>query len=70
MVRPLLVLFMLVFVSSTVSLPVLVCASVEGGLEGVDSLGTGMEMFASPFVSLILVLDIYGCVATLNHWWS
>ena len=40
MVRPLLVLFMLVFVSSTVSLSVLVCGSVEGGLEGVNSLGT------------------------------
>ena len=34
---------MLVFVSSTVSLPMLVCASVEGGLEGVDSLGTGIS---------------------------
>ena len=34
---------MLVFVSSTVSLSVIVCASVEGGLEGVDSLGTGIS---------------------------
>ena len=36
---------MLVFVSSTVSLSVLVCASVEGGLEGVqlDSLGTSIS---------------------------
>ena len=43
MIHPLLVLFMLVFVSSTVSLSVLVCASVEGGLQGVDSLGTSIS---------------------------
>ena len=42
-VRPLLVLFLLVFVSSTISLSVLVCTSVPGGLEGVDSLGTGIS---------------------------
>ena len=42
-VLPLLVLFMLVFVSSTVSLSVLVLASVEGDLEGVDSLGIGIS---------------------------
>ena len=34
---------MLVSVSSTVSLSVLVCTSIEGCLEGVDSLGTGIS---------------------------
>ena len=42
-VRPQLVLFMLEFLSSTISLSILVCTSVQGGLEGVDSLGTGIS---------------------------
>ena len=42
-IRPLLVLLMLVFVPSTVSLSVFVCASVEGGLEGGGPLETDIS---------------------------
>ena len=41
---------MLVFVSSTVSLSILVCASVEGGLEGGDSLETDISSGVVCFV--------------------
>ena len=70
-IRPLLVLFMLVSsTSSTVSLSVLVCAAVEGGLEGGGCVETYLVSGAVCFiVSLFIrVLEVYGCVVPLNHW--
>ena len=56
-IRPLLVLFMLVSsISSTISLSVLVCAAVEGGLEG----GGSVERYiSSGAVCFIVRFSVY-----------